>query len=168
VTLSTRRLRLVACPLELAQALLGDRLEAGKRIGAALPPEWPAPGLEETLPLYVQELLHDPAAVGWGIWISVAREANVVVGDAGFKGRPDASGIVEIGYGTAPVHRNRGYATEAVRALVGWALTHPEVERVVAECAPENAASIRVLEKAGLRRICAGEESLRWERPRPA
>ena len=43
-----------------------------------------------------------------------------------------------------------GYATEAARAIVAWALSLPAVARVWATCDTENLASARVLEKAGL------------------
>ncbi|MDD2912976.1 MAG: GNAT family protein, partial [Candidatus Bipolaricaulis anaerobius] len=164
VILTTRRLTLVACPVEVAQALLGEGAE--RILGAAVPPGWPSPELTGILPLYLQELLHDPSALGWGIWIPIDRGANAVVGDAGFKGRPAPDGTVEIGYGTAPAFRGRGYATEAVQALIGWAFTQPAVEQVVAECVPENAASIRVLAKAGFRCTSAQAGSLRWARSR--
>lgn len=163
MVLTTSRLTLVACPLEVAQALLSDRQEAAQILGVGLPSGWPSPEIEGILPLYVQELLHDPEALGWGIWISVNRETNVIVGDAGFKGRPDRAGTLEIGYGTAPAYRRRGYATEAVRSLVDWAFTHPEVKRVVAECAPDNPASTRVLDKTGFRLTDRTNESLYWE-----
>ncbi|MDD5453614.1 MAG: GNAT family protein [Candidatus Bipolaricaulis sp.] len=158
--LPTRRLALVACPVEVAQTLLSEGAE--RILGAAVPPGWPSPELTGILPLYLQELLHDPSALGWGIWISIDRGANAIVGDAGFKGRPAPDGTVEIGYGTAPAFRGQGHATEAVHALIGWAFTHPEVGRVVAECAPENAASIRVLAKAGFRCTSVQPGSLRW------
>ncbi len=157
---------LVACPLEVAQALLRDLPTAERLLGAELPAGWPHPALREVLPLYIQELLHDPAALGWGIWIIIDREENVVVGDTGFKGRPDRDGTVEIGYGIAPAYRGRGYATEAVHALVRWAYAQPEVKRVVAESAPDNAASIRVLGKAGFRPTGVSEGLLRWEHSR--
>lgn len=161
--LTTQRLTLVACPLGVAQALLEGLPQAERTLGAALPPGWPSPELLEFLPLYVQELVHDPEALGWGVWISVLREEATAVGDAGFKGRPDRDGTVEIGYGVAPGFRGRGFATEAVRALAGWAFTHPEVKRAVAECSPENAASIRVLQKSGFRLVRSGPGPLGWE-----
>ena len=43
-----------------------------------------------------------------------------------------------------------GYATEAARALVDWALDQPRVFRIWTLCDVENAASVRVLEKLGL------------------
>lgn len=161
--LTTHRLMLVACPLEVAQALLCDPPAAERSLGAEMPAGWPHPALRKVIPLYLQEILHDPASLGWGIWIAIDRAQNAVVGDAGFKGRPNHDGTVEIGYGIAPAHRDRGYATEAVRSLVDWAFTHPEVKRVVAECAPDNPASTRVLDKSGFRLTDRTNESLYWE-----
>ncbi|HVU22970.1 MAG TPA: GNAT family N-acetyltransferase [Opitutus sp.] len=59
---------------------------------------------------------------------------------------------VMFGYVLGRAHWGRGYATEALRFLVGWALAEPAVRRAWACCAVENAASIRVMEKAGLER----------------
>jgi len=145
--------------------LIEDRSAAKEILGAWLPSDWPSPELAEMLPLYVQELLHTPSALGWGIWIVIHRGENVVIGDVGFKGLPDADGTVEIGYEVVPAYRGRGHATEAVRALIPWAFGHPEVRRIVAECAPENAASIRILTKVGFQPIPAAAEALRWELP---
>jgi ribosomal-protein-alanine N-acetyltransferase len=158
-------LTIAPCPLAAAQCLIEDRAAGTEILGARLPPDWPPPELEEILLLYVQELLHDPSALGWGVWIVVERAGNVGVGAAGFKGRPDRGGTVEIGYGVVSAYRGRGYATEAVQALVRWALTRPEVNRVIAECAPENAASIRVLEQAGFHQAATRVDRARWEIP---
>lgn len=168
VKLITTRLEIAACPLDIAQSLIGDRRGLEEVFGARLLPDWLSPELAEILPLYVQELLHDPAALGWGIWIMFDREENVVVGDAGFKGRPDGDGTVEIGYGVAPAYQRRGYATEAVQALIAWAFAHPEVRRIVAECVPENTPSLRVLTKLGFRPLPKVTDALRWELPRTA
>ena len=46
----------------------------------------------------------------------------------------------------------QGYATEAARALIGWALATLDLNRVQAECDTRNPASARVLEKLGFRR----------------
>lgn len=47
-----------------------------------------------------------------------------------------------------------GYATEAARTIVEWAIDLPSVYRVWATCDAENLPSIKVLEKTGL--ICEG------------
>lgn len=70
------------------------------------------------------------------------------VGDLCFKGlSPD--GMVEIGYGLLPEYWGNGYATEAVKAMVDWALRQPGVQRIEAETEREKRASRRVLEKSG-------------------
>jgi RimJ/RimL family protein N-acetyltransferase len=61
-----------------------------------------------------------------------------------------ARGAVELGYRLFPAAWGRGYATEGARALVHRAFTELRLERVVATTMTVNAASRRVLEKAGL------------------
>jgi RimJ/RimL family protein N-acetyltransferase len=56
----------------------------------------------------------------------------------------------DVGYLLDRHHWGRGYATEAARAVVDWALSVPSVHRVWATCDTQNVASARVLEKAGL------------------
>lgn len=65
---------------------------------------------------------------------------------------------VELGYWIAPAYRGRGYAAEAVRAVLGHAriLGH---RRIVAAHFAENAASARVLEQAGF--VATGAVSAR-------
>lgn len=63
-----------------------------------------------------------------------------------------------------------GYATEAARALVGWAFATLDLNRLQAECDTRNLASARVLQKLGftlegtLREDCVvnGEVSDSW------
>jgi ribosomal-protein-alanine N-acetyltransferase len=59
---------------------------------------------------------------------------------------------VEIAYVLARAYWNRGYVRKAVRTVVDWVLNQPSVYRVWAVCDVENAASARVLEKAGFQR----------------
>jgi RimJ/RimL family protein N-acetyltransferase len=149
----TPRLVLVAWPAEL----IGDV----SALGAAVPEGWPDEELQGLLDLYAGWLRDDPGVLGYGPWIAVDRASNAIVGGAGFVGRP-REGQVELGYGIAPEARKRGYATEAARGVVEWALAQPGVERVVAGCDPDNAASIRVLEKLGFERAGTEDGQLRW------
>ena len=75
------------------------------------------------------------------------------VGECAFKGPPGADGMVEIAYFVAPEHQGKGYATEAVAALVSYAFSTGQVCRVMAHTRPEPSASTRVLTKCGFRRI---------------
>lgn len=56
------------------------------------------------------------------------------------------------GYALARDAWGLGYATEAARAMVELAWTLPRLVRLYALCHPENASSLRVLEKAGFER----------------
>jgi RimJ/RimL family protein N-acetyltransferase len=56
-----------------------------------------------------------------------------------------------IGYVIAPWYWGNGYATEAAKAVVDWALRQEPIYRVWSVCDLENSASARVLEKVGMR-----------------
>ena len=58
----------------------------------------------------------------------------------------------DLGYLVARPYWGQGIATEAAKALVGWALAQPSIYRVWAVCDVENKASARVLEKVGMQR----------------
>jgi RimJ/RimL family protein N-acetyltransferase len=78
-------------------------------------------------------------------------DADLVVGDVGFHAPPDELGEVSVGFGIVPAARGRGYAVEALRALLDWALRQPEVRVVHADTDLVNLASQRVLVNAGMR-----------------
>jgi len=59
---------------------------------------------------------------------------------------------VELGYVLARRFWGKGYMTEAVRAVVSWALEEKDIYRVWAVCDVENQASARVMEKVGMQR----------------
>ena len=79
------------------------------------------------------------------------------IGGVGFLGPPDHQGTVSFGYGVAPEVEGRGYATEAVQALLHHAFATGRINRALADTAHDNPASQRVLEKAGLRRTSSDE-----------
>jgi ribosomal-protein-alanine N-acetyltransferase len=138
---------------------LPDREAASTLLGAEVPAGWPDEELRGLLDLY------EPSLVGFGPWVVIAREERAVVGSAGFVGRPNEDGEVELGYGIVEEHRNRGYATEAAGTLAAWALGQPGVERIVARSEIANDASTRVLEKIGLTRAGVEGTLARWVSP---
>lgn len=73
----------------------------------------------------------------------------MVVGSALFKGRPDAEGVVEIGYGLGKPFEHNGDMTETVAALCAWALQQEGVHRIIAETAVDGTASQRILHRCG-------------------
>jgi RimJ/RimL family protein N-acetyltransferase len=94
----------------------------------------------------------------YGVYQLVRSSDDMVVGDIGFHGPPSQAGAVTVGYGLAPGARGQGYATEALRALVAWALAQPEVVVVEADTTHANVPSQRVMERAGMRMYDRSEQ----------
>jgi RimJ/RimL family protein N-acetyltransferase len=86
-------------------------------------------------------------------FVMVFRETGNVIGRCGFKGPPDADGIVEIAYGVDAEHQGKGFATEAAAALVNYAFEQGQARIARAHTLPEVNASTRVLTKCGFSRI---------------
>ena len=65
----------------------------------------------------------------------------------------EARGVqAELGWVFDPEHAGRGYATEAVRALVRLCFEEMGLRRVTANCFADNVASWRLMERVGMRR----------------
>ncbi|GAB3689890.1 GNAT family N-acetyltransferase [Spirosoma flavus] len=97
------------------------------------------------------------------LWLAIDRQKQQFVAEAKFKGEPDETGTVEIGYGTYPSLCRKGYMSEMVSGLVAWAEQQPGVRRVVADTDTENVASQKVLEKNGFHLFDRIENMLWWE-----
>ena len=163
----TERLMLCAVSERVARAAIArDHDMMVRLVGAAVPVEWPGDVIA-ILPRYADALARDTRQFGWGPWLAIDAATNAVVGDLGFKGPPAEKRTVEIGFETISTVRNRGVATEAARSLVAWALSHDDVDAVLAECQRGNAASERVLEKVGLRRRGTRGTVVTWQVTRP-
>jgi RimJ/RimL family protein N-acetyltransferase len=94
-------------------------------------------------------------------WLIVIAETRTGCGLIGFKACPDENGVTEIGYGIDSAFQNKGYMTEAVLALVQWALSHPFCKAVTAT-EVQNPASRRLLEKIGAKLVKETDSSSSW------
>ena len=72
-----------------------------------------------------------------------------MIGGAGFGMTDWNSGTANFGYVLRRSAWGQGYATEASRAVVGFALYDLGLRRLIARCEPAHAASISVLNKLG-------------------
>jgi len=161
--LKTPQLRLAPCTVAAAQAATTDRAALESLLGVRVPDDWPAEDLRDFLPIYGRIVAEQAARQGWGIWLMLGLAERALVGDIGFKGPPDDLGTAEIGYSVLPAFQGRGYASEAAQALVAWGFAQRDVRRIVANCRADNVASIRVLEKVGLRQTGRDRDDLTWE-----
>ncbi|HGY92542.1 MAG TPA: N-acetyltransferase [Planctomycetes bacterium] len=91
---------------------------------------------------------------GFGRWACVLKSEGTVVGFCGLKYLRDLD-EVDVGYRFIPEYWGRGLATEACVASLDFGFNVLGLEQIVAFVLPGNAASFRVLEKAGMQ--CEGE-----------
>ncbi len=90
----------------------------------------------------------------------VLREEGLVVGAIGFHAAPGheslaelAPGALEFGYEITAAYRRRGFAMEAIRALMQWAHEAHGVLRFVVSISPDNEPSLALAVKPGDRKI---------------
>jgi ribosomal-protein-alanine N-acetyltransferase len=96
-------------------------------------------------------------------WIVVEKASKAIVAELGFKGEPGPNGEIEIGYGTLPRFRSKGYMTEAVGGIISWVKQRLEIRSILAETDENNLASIKVVQKNGFIGIDKRENMLWWK-----
>lgn len=162
MTLRTDRLDLVPATLETTRAAIADVPALGRALNATIPGSWPPELLDRAaLKFTLDKLRHGPTEAAWWLYFVVLRvnsSERVLIGSAGYKGPPSDDGTVEVGYGILPEYQRRGYASEAVRALVANAFAVAAVRRVIAETLPELTPSIGVMTKCGFSFVGEGSE----------
>jgi RimJ/RimL family protein N-acetyltransferase len=109
-------------------------------------PSLPSATLDESRARLARHMARSP-----GLWAVVERETGELVAVCGLMAVEGTGPDIEVAYHVKQRHWNRGVATEAASACVNAGLT-AGLPRVVAFVVPENLASARVLEKAGLHR----------------
>ena len=87
---------------------------------------------------------------GFGLYCIELKETEELIGICGLLKR-DALDDVDIGFALLEKFRGRGFAYEAAAAVMEYGRTALGLKRIVAITSPDNEASMRVLEKIGLR-----------------
>ena len=87
--------------------------------------------------------------VGYGRWACILKETQTIIGFCGLKYLPDLD-AVDVGYRFLPQYWGHGLATEACMASLDFGFTTLCLEQIIGLVLPNNPASIRVLEKAGM------------------
>jgi RimJ/RimL family protein N-acetyltransferase len=149
-TIATERLDLVWLSPELIEALLDDRRDA---LDFAVPGDWPDPHDRRFLAFRLRQTSDDPGRAPWLVRAIVLRDEDRMIGHIGFHGPPGVNArreprAVEVGYTIFPEHRRQGYATEAVRGLLGWARSQG-IDHFVASVGPKNEPSLALVRRLG-------------------
>ncbi|MFI7106772.1 GNAT family N-acetyltransferase [Nonomuraea sp. NPDC050227] len=117
----------------------------------ALPPG--SPQMVADVHEWLTDTVHRRRLDSEGVHLAIVEQATgEIVGSIGLRDTDWEAGRTEIGYGIHTGQRGRGYATEAARAVGRWALVNGGIRRVQLRSRIDNAASLRVAEKAGYQR----------------
>jgi ribosomal-protein-alanine N-acetyltransferase len=85
----------------------------------------------------------------YGIWAIVENASSEMVGYCGLR-YLDELNEVEILYGLSKAYWGRGITTQAAKASISYGFNVVNLNRIIAMALPDNLASIKVIEKAGL------------------
>jgi len=87
---------------------------------------------------------------GFGLFLVSLKTEGIPIGICGLLKR-DVLDDVDIGFAYLPAYVGKGYAFEAASATLDYGRKAYGLKRIVAVTSPNNASSIRLIEKLGLR-----------------
>jgi ribosomal-protein-alanine N-acetyltransferase len=159
----TDRLLLIPFTKEIANIILSGDLTKLIEIGFHLGEGYPDEETLDTIPKILHNLNLVPEPTGFESWMIVLKDEMTIIGDIGFKGKPNHLGAVDIGYGIIDSERKKGYASEASHGLIKWAFANSEVTLITAKCLLENIASSKILTKLNFYEVGRDNEMIHWE-----
>jgi RimJ/RimL family protein N-acetyltransferase len=97
------------------------------------------------------------ALLGFGYWLVEEQATGSFIGECGFADykremQPPLAGMPEAGWVLASHAHGKGYASEALRAILAWSDVYFGPMRTACIIHPQNVASVRIAEKNGYRR----------------
>ena len=112
---------------------------------------------EESWARLLRNIGHWPL-LGFGYWVVEDRATGIFAGEIGFADlrrdiSPSLDGFPESGWVLLPHAHGKGFATEAVRAILAWGDGHFGGRQTACIINPENAGSIGVAQKCGYREL---------------
>jgi RimJ/RimL family protein N-acetyltransferase len=134
--------RLILRPITREDAMAGLRGEAPE--GLTYAEGYPDENAREAL----ERAISNRERVSGGFSI-IRRAQNEIIGGIGYW-FPAGPNRPSVGYDIVEPLWNKGYATEALRGLLGHLLAQPSIDAVEADTLESHVASRRVMEKAGM------------------
>jgi len=158
----TPRLELIAITRAMLCANFARSPEFSQLINAVVPADWPPEGWDTDAFNYILDKMDRyPGYHGWGRYIALKptdRGRRILIGTCGATLPLELNDDPEIGYGVLPAYQRRGYASEAVAALIKWIFSHPHVRSVNAQTFPHMQPSLGVMTRNGLQFVGPGPE----------
>ena len=133
-------------------AMVNDWERVGKLIGSRRDPI-----SEEKERRWVQKKLAENAA----LFSMLEKDTGAFIGNIELMDIADGAG--ELGIAVTAAMQDRGYGTEAVRAMVDYGMDTLGLRRVFLKVFPDNARAIRVYEKCGFREYDRTEDDVFME-----
>ena len=164
-SIETTRLELGPLSPRFLEAIVGGRRDGAQaEIGLELPPWWPDRHDLGFLKLRLGQVTKDPTREEWlPRSIALRGPTPALIGHIGFHGPPGVNGqqrpgALEVGYTVFEPFRRRGYATEAVEGILGWAQAEHGVRHFIASVGPENVPSLALVRRLGF-----GQTGTQWD-----
>ena len=89
---------------------------------------------------------------GFGLWAVCLKDTGELIGDCGLTLQNiDGEMLPEIGYHIRRDSQRKGYAKEAAKAVLGWALGNTDYPALYSYCKYTNEASIKTAESIGMK-----------------
>ena len=130
-------------------AMVNDWERVGKLIGSRRDPI-----SEEKERRWVQKKLAEGAA----LFSMLEKDTGAFIGNIELMDIADGAG--ELGIAITAAMQDKGYGTEAVRAMVDYGMDTLGLRRVFLKVFPDNARAIRVYEKCGFREFDRTEDDV--------
>lgn len=110
----------------------------------------PIRDIDQSRQVLEQVIIPQYALYNHGRWAVHTKPGMGFIGWCGLKARPERNEI-DLGYRFIKTFWGKGYATEAARACIRYGFEQLNLQRIIGRAMPDNKASLRVLEKCGMR-----------------
>ena len=133
--------------MQICKNVINDDFSDLFKMGLKKGVSWPDKDVIETLPKLINNLSKVEYPTGFESWMVIKKVTLEIIGDLGFKGFNFEESNIDIGYGIIKEERRKGYAAEAVKEIINWALSNETLKEITANCLTENINSINLLKK---------------------
>jgi [ribosomal protein S5]-alanine N-acetyltransferase len=108
------------------------------------------PTTKENAPQVIKDIILPQYELGLGRWAVFLKYTEDFIGWCGLKYIKENDEI-DLGYRFMKQYWGNGYATEAAISCINYAFAHLDVSNIIAKAHIDNTASLKVIEKCGMR-----------------